>query len=223
MKWVGAIVALLLVFIAYLYLQGGINTQRFRLTIDIETPEGIKSGSSVIETSTWESGGWGPTEAQGIRRSFRGRAVFVDLGGGKNLVALLAFGSNGRDQTKLFELARAALAPGRTADWQEEYRLKGAGVLPPDYTPTLITFADLANPKTASVVYRSELGKVFGPGFRFLQARLETTTEPVSHSIEKILPWWNLPGRPAEQAYRAWLQGSTDGPSLEPELLFRKD
>lgn len=222
MKWVAAIVVPMLAIVAYLYFQGT-HTQRFRLTIEIQTPDGVKSGSSVIETSAWESGDWGPIEARGIRRSFKGRAVYVDLGSGRNLVALLAFGPNGQDQSKLFRLVSAALAPGRTVDWKEEYLLKGAGVLPSDYTPTLITFADLANPQTASILDRSDLGKAFGPGFSFLQARLETTNEPVSLAIEKVLPWWNSPRRPAAQAYRAWLQGSTVGPSLEPELLFQKD
>jgi hypothetical protein len=222
MKRVGAIVVLMLAVMAYLYFQGA-HAQRFRLTIEVQTPDGVKSGSSVIETSAWESGDWGPIEARGIRRSFRGRAIFVDLGSGRNLVALLAFGPDGTDQSKLFRLAGAALAPGRAVDWKEGYLLRGTGVLPPDYTPTLITFADLANPQTAFLVDRSNLGKTFGPGFSFLQARLETTNEPVSLAIEKIIPWWNSPGRPAARAYRAWRQGSTLGPSLEPELLFQKE
>jgi hypothetical protein len=46
-------------------------THRFGLTIEVQTPHGLRSGSSVIETSAWESGNWGPIEARGIRRDFK--------------------------------------------------------------------------------------------------------------------------------------------------------
>jgi hypothetical protein len=223
MKWVGAI-ALLggAAFLLYLYTQPAYS-HRFRLTVEVQTPGGPKSGSSVIETSAWESGNWGPAEARGIRTDFRGRAVFVDLGGGRNLVALLAFGPQGTDQSKLFRLVGAAIAPGKSVDWKDEYSLNGMGSLPREYTPTFITFADLANPRTAALVDPTDLEKTFGSGFALKQVLLVTTSDPVSEGIGKIFPWWNMPNRPAEQAYRAWRRGSTIGVSLEPELLFQKE
>lgn len=222
MKRVVALIAVLIAVGAYVYNQRN-ETQRFRLIVEVETPNGSKSGSSVIETRAFESGSWGPIEARGVRHDFKGRAVVIDLGSGKTLVGLLAFGPNGTDQNKLFRVVSAALAPGRTVDWTEEYKLKGSGVLPADYTPTLIAFADPADPKSAALVNRLDLERTLGPGFRFVQARLETTNDPVSLGIEKLLPWWNRPNRPAAQAYHAWLEGSTAGPSVEPELLFQKE
>ncbi len=210
-------------FLLYLYTQPS-YTHRFRLTIEVETPDGIKTGSSVIETSTWESGNWGPIEARGIRSDFRGRAVFVDLGQNRNLMALLGFGPVGADQHKLFSITRAALASGKkTDDWKEEFRLKGRGVLPNDYTPALATFKNLNDPASAVRVEPSDLVNIFGAGFAFRQALLETTSESVSRDIEKILPWWRSPGRPAEVAYRAWRNGSIVGPTLAPEELFQKE
>ena len=223
MKRIGVIAVLVgAAFLLYLYTQSA-STQRFRMTIEVQTPGGLRSGSSVIETSAWESGNWGPIEARGVRRDFKGRAVFVDLGDGRNLVALLAFGPEGTDQTKLFRLVGAALAPGKSIDWKEEYSLTGTGSLPREYTPTLITFANLANPGTAALVDPADLEKTFGAGFAVKQVLLATTSESASEGIGKILPWWNLPNRPADQAYRAWLRGSTIGVSLEPEILFQKE
>ena len=219
------IVALLagLAFVLYLCTQPA-YTHRFRLTIEVETPDGIKTGSSVIETSAWESGNWGPIEARGIRRDFKGRAVFVDLGQGRNLVALLGFGPIGADQHKLFSITRAALASGeKTDDWNEEFRLKGRCVLSNDYVPALATFKNLNDPASAVRVESSDIANIFGPGFAFRQAFLETTNESVSGNIEKILPWWRSPGRPAEVAYRAWRKGSIVGPTLSPEELFQKE
>jgi len=58
-------------------------TNRFRLTIEVQTPDGIRSGSSVIETTFFKSGDWGPVEARGVRTQAKGEAIFVDLGHGK--------------------------------------------------------------------------------------------------------------------------------------------
>ena len=69
----------------------------------------------------------------------------------------------------------------------------------------------------------TDAAATLGPGFALRQVLLETTSEPASKGIEKILPWWRLPGRPAELAYRAWREGSIIGPSLEPEHLFQKE
>ena len=85
-------------------------TNRFRLTIEVQTPDGIRSGSSVIETTFFKSGDWGPVEARGVRTQAKGEAIFVDLGHGKNLLAILGFGPSGTDGRKIFGLTRAALA-----------------------------------------------------------------------------------------------------------------
>ncbi|KJC40027.1 hypothetical protein [Bradyrhizobium sp. LTSP857] len=223
MKRIG-IVAILIgtAFIVYLWTQPA-YTHRIRLTIEVQTPDGIRSGSSVIETSTWESGNWGPIEARGIRRDFKGRAIFVDLGHGKNVVALLGFGADGTDQYHLYRLTRDALAPTKKGDWTEEYKLKGQGVLPPDDIPGLATFKDINDPSSAVRVDPADAAATLGSGFAFRQALLETTSDSASKGIEKIFPWWRSQGRPAEIAYRAWRAGSRIGTSIEPEHLFQKE
>jgi hypothetical protein len=94
------------------------HTSRFRLTIEVETPDGIKSGSSVIETTFWESAGWGPIEARGVRAEARGEAVFVDLGHGSFVVGLLGWGPIAQDE-KIYSLTRDALSPGRQISWRD--------------------------------------------------------------------------------------------------------
>jgi hypothetical protein len=217
------IVALLagLAFVLYLCTQPA-YTHRFCLTIEVETPDGIKTASSVIETSAWESGNWGPIEARGIRRDFRGRAVFVDLGHGQNLIALLGFGPRG-DQEKLFRLASTALAPGEKFGWKEEYKVKLPGVLPSEDIPTLITFTNLNDPASAILVDPADMAKNFGPGYAFRQAVLETTNDSVSGNIGKILPWWRSPGRPSAVAYRAWRESLINDAAVPPEDLFQKE
>ena len=65
---------------------------RYRLTLDVETPEGAKTGSSVIEVRTWET----HFEGKRTNHEVRGQAVVVDLGARGLLFALLAGrGENG--------------------------------------------------------------------------------------------------------------------------------
>ena len=58
---------------------------KYRLTVEVETPDGVKSASGVVAVHPDRSYSRG-----GQHHAPSGDAVFVDLGGGKNLVALLA-------------------------------------------------------------------------------------------------------------------------------------
>src|SRR3979490_3471529 len=57
---------------------------KYRLTVEVETPEGVQSASGVMAVHPDRR------YRRGGRTQAKGDAVFVALGGGKNLVALLA-------------------------------------------------------------------------------------------------------------------------------------
>ncbi len=67
---------------------------RFRLTIEFDTPDGVKSASAVHEVVRkdvrWILIAHGQYEYR-----FHGEAIFLDLGRGKHVVALLAHGRPG--------------------------------------------------------------------------------------------------------------------------------
>ncbi|MGY4469400.1 hypothetical protein ACVWWK_005109 [Bradyrhizobium sp. LB9.1b] len=82
-KWAG-----LLGLLAVLVIGDQIRINRpghkFRLTVEMTTPDGIKTASgilAVVPDRNYNRGG---------HTTMRGEAVFADLGRGKNLVALLA-------------------------------------------------------------------------------------------------------------------------------------
>jgi hypothetical protein len=207
--------------VAYAYVNRDYK-DRIKLTIEVQTPEGIKSGSGVIETAVWESADWGPSEARGIRRRARGDAIFVDLGQGRNLVALLAYGPDA-DEGNLFGLKRGALGIDKAVDWKDQAKVKGRGELPTSSLPILITFSNLNDPATARRIEPEAIDGVFGPGFKFRRAIVETTNEPIGPSIETKLLWWTNPGRPADVAWRAWRAGDMAGVTVVPEYLFKRE
>jgi hypothetical protein len=63
-------------------------TFRYKLTAEVMTPDGLKTGSSVIEVSFTSFDVFGLVNRQGSG-TVTGEAVYVDLGGGKNLFVLL--------------------------------------------------------------------------------------------------------------------------------------
>src|SRR5882724_13674282 len=82
-KWLGPIALL-----AALYVGDQIRINRpghkYRLTVEVETPDGRKSASGVM--AVHPDRGY----SRGGHTRTKGDAVLVDLGGGRNLVALLA-------------------------------------------------------------------------------------------------------------------------------------
>jgi hypothetical protein len=183
---------------------------RYRLTIEIDTPEGVKSGSSVIAVYASDVK-WGLPEAKGFRSRITGEAVFVDLGSGRNVIALLAHGK-GAERNKMDFLAQAAFArAGLKVEWSEAKNLKGSAVLTGELVPTMVRFSNLDDPSTAKVVYATEsyevrdgqgryIGKndrvaidefeaAFGLGYRFKRAWIEITRSKITKGIEKTVPW----------------------------------
>lgn len=84
-KWVAIPLALAFAWFQWNY---PTCTFRYRLTAEVLTPEGIKTGSSVIEVS-YSSTHPLPNPGRWRADTVTGEAVYVDLGHGKNLFILL--------------------------------------------------------------------------------------------------------------------------------------
>jgi hypothetical protein len=129
-------------------------SHRYRLTIEVDTPEGLKIGSGVIEPAAQMQ----PPllTDRSYHTELRGDALFVDLGQGKNVVALLSRGRNALDVDAPVRLAIEAFGFGTCTapmcGWRKMETLKGTRELRPELVPTLITFADPSNAKTARVI-----------------------------------------------------------------------
>lgn len=192
--WIFPAVFVLLIAAAAIWLRGfyaqyQTYTYRYRMTVNVQVGTQIHSGSSVIEVRLRQT----PKllyEDLSLVPSAVGEAVFVDLGGSRNVVALLTSGPTGLGAG--YPMAVVPRHFGLTHEDRDLPRfpnLKGTWTLPPADMPTLVTFARPDDPATARVIAPSEFERVFGPQYRLQDVTVEMTTDPVTSGIELRLPW----------------------------------
>ena len=133
---------------------------KYRLTIEVETPEGVKSASGVMAVHPDRS------YSRGGKTSTKGDAVFVDLGGGKNLVALLAHFDKSLELDDINYVAlRAYKAAGQNVSFNQMSRMTGTVPVKGEVMPVLVSFADPADPATARVVPPDDVEATLGKGY----------------------------------------------------------
>lgn len=161
----------------------------YRLTIEVETPDGMKSASSVLAMYLHDAT-WGLPEARGLRAALKGDAVFLDLGHGRNVVALLAHGPKAENVVKMLGLDAASFArAGQQSEWYEIKDLKGIAAVPADLIPTLVTIPDVNDPESTRVIAPDDFASVFGPGYRFKGATVEIVRGPRTRGIAQRIPF----------------------------------
>jgi hypothetical protein len=164
------------------------------MTVEVETPKGLRSGSSVIEVSGSLGSKYAPGEAAGkLNSQARGEAVAVDLPGGRTLFALLSRPGESDGATGYAEAGLHVTYYGEDGGYartmREMVQRRDVGVLPPKGYPMLVTFADLRDPKSVVGVDPNELAKSFGPGVKLKRITVQITDDPVTSGIEKRLGW----------------------------------
>ena len=205
---------LLLSFVVLWKVNFPYGSWRFKITVEIETPEGVKSGSAVREVTAVTQPSITP-ETHSVTYGVIGEAVAIDLGDRGVAFTLLGF-------TEVFK------AFPKTAETNKEYieyysnLPAGQKAVLTNAHPQIVTFTDINDPLTVRMVLGSRFNvkkqdlepvndfeAIFGQGVRLKQVIIEITDEPVTWQIEKWLPW--LPERK---------KGSLDGKLLGggPEL-----
>lgn len=215
-KWAG-----LLGLLAVLVIGDQIRINRpghkYRLTVEVMTPDGIKTGSgilAVVPDRNYNRGG---------RTTMRGEAVFVDLGQdrgkGKNLVALLAHRQDAKldfDDINYVALRAYGAARGTRVAFSDIHRQTGVVPVQGDLVPALVSFGDPNDPKSARLVAGDHAEAVLGEGFAIRGLTAEVVPngfwpidfggllgEPVTRGIDAKLPWLAAPGDPAATALKA--------------------
>lgn len=178
------------------------NSVRYRLTVEVQTPSGKKTGSSVIEARY----GFEPTlfgMISGVTSSLVGEAVFIDLDSGKNVVVTLINRHSGGDirETPSDRRPLNGLSlPSEVYDFPAYDRQKtpkgiaraksfGPKMFHVERLPLIVTFADIRNPKSVTRVDPTNLDDHFGPGYSISSAAIEIVDEPPTQKIVQELKW----------------------------------
>jgi hypothetical protein len=177
---------------------------KYRLSLEVMTPEGVKNASGVF--SVHPDRGY----SRGGKTRTKGDAISLDLGSGKLLLVLLAIEDVTLDTEEINYLAvRAFTASGQRAVFKQMDRLKGSAPVPEQYRPVLASLSDPFNPTTMRAVNPADLAAAFGPGVRFSKMMVEIVPnglwpidfggvlgEPVTRGIGRTLPWLDSQGSP---------------------------
>lgn len=190
----GALLAALLLSACDLFAPLTDESYRFRMTVEVDTPEGLRTGSSVYEVTAGNRTALLPEMAD-RHKGLRGEAVAVDLPCGRTLFALLK--TDNAFRTDLDHISMAALDPAYNNDWVESADRISSGdgivspaVLEPEDYPMLVIFRRVGDPASVRLVNPSDLSGVFGEGFslrRITVARTEDETVPtIARRLSKL-------------------------------------
>ena len=174
---------------------------RYRLTVEVDTAEGLKAGSSVIEVEQRLVRPGSSPANTGVERRVRGEAVAVDLPGGKTLSALLRSDNNVNWASYVMQMLAPHIDSETFAQQLDNMLLlKGEIVLARTFPPVghlkersaypmLVTFGAPDDPTSVERVDPDDLAMTFGEGISLGRITVQITDEPVPTGIEKRLEW----------------------------------
>lgn len=184
---------------------------RYKVIVEIDTPEGVKSGSAVREACLTPFKGYNPQVAD-FKQRVVGEAVVVDLGERGTVFAIM-----NRDGS-IFDIENAFDGPKLFSQEGIEYYSalpNGATAQLTRDLPGFVTFDNLDDPKSIRGAGAHVMPQVFGDGVSLKKVSVEITDEPLTWGIEKWLPW--LPERKKVKGY---LGGSAKPPYEDPTKTY---
>lgn len=169
---------------------------RFRTTYYVETPSGVKAGSTVQEIGTIYFDG-AMKGFDGFDRSFfgSGEPLIINLGTYGKLFVLLKGPIDSFFKIHDATLKDIGIDPDSPQAMDYYARLKGVTEIPLSsrgtHLPKMVRFRDINDPKTIELVDPLNIAASYGPGFRLLRITEEITQDPVTHEMAgKDMPLW---------------------------------
>jgi hypothetical protein len=175
------------------------ESYRYKLTLAVNTLDGVKRGSSVVEILFSDVS----IPENGTMRKLRGEALYLDLGpGARPLIALLTsqlhpkywknerWSRDGGPNLDFFlRLYGEPPADNVLAAVSRLAHMRGSRTITPADLPDLVTFADINDPRSVIEVDPNDLQVTLGPSVTWHELTLESTDEPIRTGIEARLPW----------------------------------
>lgn len=169
-----------------------------KLTVEIETPEGDVSSSSVVKVIADVKVTLGLPEVARMIYVVQGEATFIELPNQKHLFVLLGdYGDEVAMAHNSFKEDLLGDVNARVTD-NKDYisrisKHKGVSVpLMRDRYPLFVTFDDINDPASLKEVDPDDLASVFGEGYNLTSVMIEITDEDVSEgSVKRVLTWYD--------------------------------
>jgi hypothetical protein len=165
---------------------GSPKSYRVRMTVEVDTPQGVRSGSGVFEILARRNPKLLPDE-RAASAVLRGEAIPIDLRGGQTLFALLRPANGAREMEGSITGALDPEYRGGAEQFLASMdRLSAramigrSAALPPGSYPLLVRFRDPAVPASVEAPEA---------GIQIRAVRLVITDEPVTRGIERRLAW----------------------------------
>ncbi len=160
---------------------------RFKMTVEVETPQGVKSGSGVMEVTAHKQVQY-TSETRPLVTGLKGEAVVVETPSGPIFVLLKMPEGDGLDT--LHAAATYALTPDLSpGGWEMFWKAMGRisrswstlrGEVPRANWPMMVRFGDINDPKSVQAVDPQAAG--------VKRIIIETTSDEVTTGIEKRIP-----------------------------------
>jgi hypothetical protein len=199
------VLAVLVIGIAWLVVRSTTPqmTLRYRMTVEVQTPSGPKSGSAVLELVLWRQRliplpGAGGADWGGGYTTY-GEAPFVDLGNGEVLFTTLhdarynynhEITSVALQGFRILERRRSLPGGSDMGILNDLVRTKSLNVLKREHYPMLATFTDTAEPKSLVEVSPDNLAARFGPGTTLDRIALQVVDQstPLTTAVTSRFP-----------------------------------
>lgn len=199
----------------------GRETLRYKMTVEVDTLEGLRSGYAVREVRFSPKSGTFFADGSATWK-LQGEAVAVDIAPGKTLFALLNNQSGqpdyaGRDVWLMLK-EEPEVKNGKLELWPNMPAKSG---LNPKYRadwvlPMLVTFEDLNDPKSVERINTTDLAARFGIGVRLKRIVVEVTNEPVTSRLgERLASMGILPDYGLDRT-----KGVSASPTLAQKLNY---
>ncbi|PSH61606.1 hypothetical protein [Phyllobacterium sophorae] len=197
-RWLVTICVIVAAFLGYGFYNSSVFRFRYQVTVEVGTPDGIKSGVSVVEAVYWRNRFGHLFLGPGFPSTILGEALFVDLGRGQNLLpTLTTIESNSRKLTRpeYLPLRLYNLPWGRTnavdamKDAIQRANNSGSRMLSFDMLPLLIRFRDIRDPTSFEELDPNDLASKYGPGYSLKSATLKPSTDEITDQLDRILVW----------------------------------
>lgn len=170
---------------------------RYRLKVELQTPDGLQTGESIIETRFQDNRGsnFGFVESRLLKISVKGQATAIKIGN-RTLVAAMIVGPFGGRDAQFKTVVPETLGVRWSGPLDETRaaveKAKREAVpreVPRDEWPTFIVFENQYDPATARVVHPDEIVEVFGRGYSVQSVKIDFTNDPINDNIDITFPW----------------------------------